>query len=127
MLPPAPLSARVILDRGVALDLGGEQRRRLEALDRLWRHEISGLEAEIRETEREFAGFATETQGARGVTAGGIQRRGGEFGQLGAELRQRREHHSEAVLRVLASWQRARLTQSRVVVSEEGGNGAGRN
>jgi hypothetical protein len=77
--------------------------------------------------EREFAGFATETQGARGVTAREIQRRGGEFGQLGAELRQRREHHSEAVLRVLASWQRARLTQSRPVVTEEAGNGAGRN
>ena len=127
MPPLAPLSAREILDRGVALDLGGEQRRRLEALDRLWRREISGLQAEIRETEREFAGFAEGTRGGRGVTAREIQRRATEFSQLSAEVRQRREHHSEAALAVLAGWQRARLTQSRPVVIGEGGHATGRN
>ena len=114
-LPPAPPTAREILDRGVTLDLWGDQRLRLEALDRLWRREISGLEAEIREAEREFSGFANEAQGARGVTAQEIQRRGAEFSQLSAELRERRQHHSEAALRVLADWQRTRLAQSRPI------------
>lgn len=112
-LPPAPPTAREILDRGMALDLWGDQRVRLETLDRRWRSEIGGLEAEIREAEREFAGFAKEARGARGATAREIQRRGAEFSELSAELRERREQHSEAALRILADWQRARLAQAR--------------
>ena len=100
---------------------------RLEALDRLWRREIRGLEAEIREAEREFSSFAKEAQGARGVTAQEIQRRGTEFSQLSAELRERRLHHSEAALRVLADWQRSRLAQSKRFAIEGESNGAGRN
>ena len=126
-LPRAPFTAREILDRGVALDLWGDQRVRLEALDRLWRRQITGLEAEIREAEREFAGFAKEAQGTRGVTAQELQRRGTEFSQLSAELRERRQHHSEAALRVLADWQRSRLALSRPFVVEGESNGAGRN
>jgi hypothetical protein len=126
-LPPAPPTAREILDRGVALDLWGDQRVRLEALDRLWRREIGGLEAEIREAEREFAGFVTEAQGTRGATPQEVQRRGAEFSQLSAELRERRQHHSEAALRVLADWQRTRLAQSRPFVIEGRSNEAGRN
>ncbi len=126
-LPPAPPTARGILDRGVALDLWGDQRVRLKALDRLWRREISGLEAEIREAEREFSGFVNEAQGTRGVTAQEIQRRGTEFSQLSAELRERRQHHSEAALRVLADWQRTRLNQARAFAAEGRSHEAGRN
>ena len=126
-LPPAPPTAREILDRSVALDLRGDQRVRLEALDRLWRREISGLEAEIGEAEREFSGFVKEAQGVRGVTAQEIQRRGAEFSQLSAELRERRQHHSEAALRVLADWQRTRLAQPRPFGTEGRSNEAARN
>jgi hypothetical protein len=111
----------------VALDLGGHQRVRLEALDRLWRREISGLEAEIREAERELSGFVKEAHGARGVTAQEIERRGAEFSQLSAELRERRQHHSKAALRVLADWQRTRLAHARPFVIEGRSNEAGRN
>jgi hypothetical protein len=110
----------------VALDLRGDQRARLETLDRLWRREISGLEAEIREAEHEFSDFAREMQGRRGVTAQEIQRRGTEFSQLSAELRERRRRHSEAALRVLADWQRTRLAQARPFVIEATSDGAGR-
>ena len=126
-LPPAPPIAREILDRSVELDLRGDQRVRLEALDRLWRREISGLEAEIGEAEREFSGFVKHAQGVRGVTAQEIQRRGAQFSQLSAELRERRQHHSEAALRVLADWQRTRLAQARPFGTEGRSNEAARN
>jgi hypothetical protein len=126
-LPPAPPTAREILDRGVALDLRGDQLVRLEALDRLWRREIGGLEAEIREAEREFSGFVKEAQGARGVRAQEIQRRGTEFSQLSTELRERRQRHSEAAVRVLANWQRTRLAQAKPFVIEGRSNESGRN
>ena len=47
-----------------------------------------------------------------------IQRRSTEFSRLSAELRERRQHHSEAALRVLADWQRTRLAQSRPFIVE---------
>jgi hypothetical protein len=126
-LPPAPPTAREILGRSVTLDLRDDQRVRLEALERLWHREISGLEAEIGEAEREFSGFVKEAQGVRGMTAREIQRRGAELSQLSAELRERRQRHSEAALRVLADWQRTRLAQSRPIVVGGKSNEAGRN
>lgn len=108
-LPPIPPTARDILDRAVALDLRGDQRVRLEALDQLWRWEISGLEATIRESEREFSAFMSEAQASRGARVQDIQQRAAEFGRLSAELRERRWHHSDGALRVLADWQRERL------------------
>lgn len=112
-LPPAPYTAREIVDRAGVLDLGGDQLVRLEALDRLWRSEVSGLEAAIQEAERELSGFMKEAQGGRGASVQEIQRRAASFSQLSAELRERRQHHSEAALYVLADWQRQRLAQSR--------------
>lgn len=112
-LPAAPPTAREILDRAVALDLWGEQRVRLEALDSVWSKEVSGLEAALQEAEREFSRFMKEAQGARGASIQEIQRRSAEFGRLTAELRERHQRHSEAALRVLADWQRERLAQSR--------------
>ena len=126
-LPPAPPTAREVLDRAGTLELGGHQLVRLEALDRLWRREIGGLEAEIRTAEREFSGFVQQAQGARGLTAQEIQRHGTEFSHLSAELRARRLRHSEAALRVLADWQRKRLAESRPLVIEGRSHEAGRN
>jgi hypothetical protein len=112
-LPPAQPTAREILDRRVTLDLRGDQIVRLKALDRLWVREVSGLEAMAHDAEREFSIFATEAQGNKGASLPEIQRRSAEFGQLSAELRERRHQHSDAALRVLAEWQRQRLAQSR--------------
>jgi hypothetical protein len=126
-LPAAPPTAREILDRAVMLDLGGHQLVRLEALDRLWRREIGGLEAAIHEAERELSGFMKEAQGSKGASIQAIQRRSMEFTQLSADLRERRRAHSEAALRVLADWQRHRLAQSRLAVTEGRTNEAARN
>jgi hypothetical protein len=116
--PPAPPTAREILDQRGTLDLRGDQIVRLKALDRLWTHEISGLTAMIHEAEREFSVFASEAQGTRGASLQEIRRRSTEWSQLSAELRERRQHHSEAALRVLAEWQRQRLASSRPPVTE---------
>ena len=125
--PPAPPTAREILDQSVALDLGGDQVVRLKALDRLWTSEIGGLTAMIHEAEREFSGFVKETQGAKGASLQEIQRRSATFSQLSVELRGRRQHHSEAALRVLAEWQRQRLAQSRPPLTERRSDGTGTN
>ena len=122
-LPAAPPTAREILDRDVVLDLEGEQRLRLEALDSVWTREVSSLEAAIHEAEREFTGFMKEAQGSRGASIQEMQRRSAEFSQLSAELRERRQRHSEAALRVLADWQRQRLARSRSPVIEGRANG----
>jgi hypothetical protein len=123
-LPPAPPTARQILDQRVALDLSGDQAVRLKALDRLWAREISGLEAMIHEAEREFSSFVNEAQGTKGASLQEIQQRSAEFSQLSAEMRERRQHHSEAALRVLAEWQRQRLAQSRPPLTERRTNEA---
>jgi hypothetical protein len=123
-LPPAPPTARQILDQRVTLDLRGDQIVRLKALDRLWTHEVSGLEAMIHEAEGEFSGFVKDAQGAKRVSLQEIQQRSATFNQLSAELRERRQHHSEAALRVLAEWQRQRLAESRPPVTERRTNEA---
>jgi hypothetical protein len=96
-LPAAPPTARVILDRAVVLDLEGHQLVHLEALDRVWRRETSGLGAAIHEAERELSAFMKEAQGSKGAS---IQKSTAVDGisQLSAELRARRQHHSEAAL-----------------------------
>ena len=117
-LPAAPATAREILGQRVPLDLRGDQVVRLEALDRLWMREASGLTAMIREAERAFSVFAGEAQAARKVSLPELQRRSEKFSELSAELRERRLHHSEAALRVLDDWQRQRVTPSRPPVAE---------
>jgi hypothetical protein len=117
-LPSVPPTARDILDQSVPLDLRGDQLVRLKALDRLWTREVSGLTAMIHEAEREFSVFAAEAQGIRKVSLPEIQRRSAEFSELSAELRVRRQHHSEAALRVLDDWQRQRVVPSRTPFAE---------
>jgi hypothetical protein len=114
-LPSAPPTARDILDRAWALDLRDEQFMRLQALDRVWKSESSGLEARIQEAEREFSHSAAEAQGKNGANLRELQERSGEFSRLSAELRQRRLHHSDAALGVLYQWQRQRLGNLRPV------------
>ena len=126
-LPPAPPTAREILDRAGILDLRGDQLVRLEALDRLWKSEVSGLEAAIHGARRELSSFMKEVQGGRGASVQEIQRRSTEFSQLSAQLRQRRQHHAEAALYVLTDWQRQRLAQSRPPVIERRTNESARN
>jgi hypothetical protein len=121
-LPPARPTARDILDQRVTLDLRGDQIVQLKALDRLWTREISGLTAMIHEAEREFSIFASAAQGTRRASLPEIQRRSAEWSQLSAELRERRQHHSDAALRVLAEWQQ-RLTQSKAPLIERRSNG----
>ena len=117
-LPPASPTAREMLDRRVTLDLRWDQIARLEALDHLWAREVSGLQAMIQDAEREFSIFATEAQGKTGASLPEIQRRSAVFSRLSAELRDRRQHHTDAALGVLSEWQRRRLAQSRQQVVE---------
>jgi hypothetical protein len=126
-LPPAPPTAHDILDQRVTLDLRGDQVVRLKALDRQWTHEISGLTAMIQEAEREFSVFVSGAQGTRGASLPEIEQRSATFSQLSAELRERRQHHSDAALRVLAEWQRQRLALSRAPATERTSDGTGTN
>ena len=112
-LPSTPPTAREILGQSVALDLRRDQVVQLNALDRLWRSEISGLEVRIHEAERDFSVFAGEAHGTKKASLSEIQQRSAEFRELSAELRERRQHHSDAAVRVLAEWQRRRLAESR--------------
>ena len=125
--PPVPPTAREILDRRAVLNLRGEQIARLEALDQRWTREVSGLEAMIRDAEREFSVFASEAQQRKGASLPEIQRRSTEFSQLSVELRERRRHHADAALGVLTEWQRQQLAQSRQQVVEGGTHDAARN
>ena len=110
-VPPAPPTAREILDRAFALDLRPDQMARLLALDRLWKTEVRELEKAIHEAQREFSSFMKEAQGSRGGTVQEIQRRSAGFSDLSAALRAGRQRHSEAALGLLADWQRQRLMQ----------------
>jgi len=124
-LPFPPPTAREIVDRAVALDLRGEQIARLKALDRSRAREASGLKAVIQEAERDFSDFLTGAQGGNGASLQEIQRRSAEVSRLSAELRERRQHHADAALQVLADWQRQRLAQSRPAALKEGSNEGG--
>ena len=120
-LPPAPPTAREILDRAMVLDLRVDQVVRLQALDRLWRSEAGRLEGAIREAEREFSAFVKEAQTSRGTSGQEIQRRSAEWSELSAALREARQHHAEAALGLLADWQRQRLARMRTS-AVSGGN-----
>ena len=114
-LPSAPPTARDILDRAWSLELRHDQFMRLQALDRVWKSESSGLEARILEAEREFSHFAAEAQGKKAANLRELQQRSGEFSRLSAELRERRLYHSDAALGELYQWQRERLIHLRPV------------
>ena len=110
-VPPAPPTAREILDRAFALDLRPDQMARLLALDRLWKAEARELEKAVQEAQRELASFMKDAQGSRGATVQEIQRRSVGFSDLSAALREKRRRHSEVALGLLADWQRQRLVQ----------------
>jgi hypothetical protein len=88
---------------------------RLQALDRVWKSESSGLEPRMQAAEREVSDFAAEAQGKKGANLRELQQRSGEFSRLSAELRERRLQHSDAALGVLYPWQRQRLDNVRPV------------
>jgi len=125
-LPPAPPIAAEILDQSMTLGLRGDQVVRLKALDRLWRGEISGLTAMIHGAARDFSIFASKAQGTK-ASLPEIQQRSAEFRQLSAELRERRQQHSNAALSVLDEWQRQRLASSRRADTERRSDEARRN
>ena len=64
----------------------------------------------IHDTERDFSIFASKAQGTK-ASLPEIQQRSAEFRQLSAELRERRQQHSDAALNVLDGWQRQRLSR----------------
>lgn len=106
--PVMPPSAREILDRAIILELRHDQMMRLRALDRLWRHELSGLERDMQDAERECSSVQ-----ASGVASGPeFQQRALEFSRLGATLRDRRQRHAESALGLLAGWQRERFAKT---------------
>jgi len=92
------------------LELRHDQMMRLQALDRLWRNELSGLERDIQDAERGFSSVAKDAQGrASGLE---IEQRASEFSRLSATLRDRRQRHAEAALGLLAGWQRERFAKT---------------
>ncbi len=110
-LPPAPITARELLDRAATLDLRQDQVGRLQALDRRWRAEARELEEAAAKAQQEFSAFMNGTGRSRGPTVQEIQRRSAEFSSVSAALRESRQRHADAAIRLLADWQRTRLSQ----------------
>ena len=110
--PPAPPTARQILDRKVTLSLTAEQAGTLTALDRTWQEESAPLEAALREAEGEFSRFLKETQANGRTSLQEIQRRSADVRELSAALRDRRLRHAEASTNVLNEIQRRKLAPS---------------
>ncbi len=106
--PPAPRTARELLDRRVALSVTAAQARRLEALDRQWVEESRSLQAAVGAAREEFGRFM-ESQTSRGTSLADLLRRSADYRALSAELRERRRRHGEAAGGLLADWQRERL------------------
>lgn len=106
---PSPPTAREILERARALSLTAAQIARLEALDRQWQQESSGLEAALRQAEQDFSRFMTDAQAARRTSLEEIERRSAEFRELSAALRERRRLHAEAAAQLLSEPQRLTL------------------
>ena len=126
-VPPAPPTAREILDRAFTLDLRPDQMARLLALDRLWKAEARELEKAVQEAQRELSSFMQAAQGSRGATVQEIRRRSAGFSDLSAALRAGRQRHSEAALQLLAHWQRQRLIQMKSSATSGGLDEAGKN
>ena len=107
--PPAPLTAREVLDRADVLSLTADQKARLEALDRAWKQETAGLETALQEASNEFSQFMRESQARGRASLQEIQRRSADLRELSAALRERRHLHSEDAARVLTEAQRQTL------------------
>ncbi len=108
--PPAPLTAREILERGAALSLTADQKAHLAALDRKWREESAGLETALQAAEVEFSRFMKETQAGGKTNVQEIQRRSADLQSLSAALRERRQFHVEEAARILTAIQRQKLS-----------------
>jgi hypothetical protein len=111
--PPAPPTAREILERGAALSLTADQKTRLAALDRRWSEEVAPLEAAVQEAEEEFSRFMKESQAGGRASLQEIQDHSADVRELGAALRGRRLLHAEAAVQILTEQQRKIFTPSR--------------
>ena len=111
-LPPAPPTAREMLERGTALSLTSDQTDRLEALDRQWQRESAPLEAASSEAEQEFSRFMREAKAGGKTNLQEIQRRSAEFRDRSAALRERRQIHAGTAARLLTETQRRVLAQA---------------
>lgn len=107
--PPAPLTAREILEHGAALSLTVDQKAHLAALDRKWREESAGLETALQSAEVEFSRFMKEAQAGGRTSLQDIQHRSAEASELSASLRERRRIHAEVAARILTTTQRQKL------------------
>ncbi len=105
-LPPAPPTAREILDRAAGLALTPEQAARLEALDRQWTEETADLRGALEAARAEFSRFVAETRATRGPGVEEIQRRSAAYRELSADFRERRRLHGDAALGLLTDSQR---------------------
>ena len=113
-VPPAwPPTAREILDRAITLELRHDQAFRLQALDRLWTNELSGLDRDIQDAEREFSSVAKDAQASGGASCPDIQGPAVEFSRLSAALGDGRERHGKAALGLLDGWQRERFARTK--------------
>jgi hypothetical protein len=111
--PVLPPTAREILDRAMILELRHDQMFRLQSLDRLWTNELSGLERDIEDAEREFSSVVKDAQASGGASGPDIERRALVFSGLSAGLRDGRERHAKAALGLLDGWQRERFKRTR--------------
>jgi hypothetical protein len=107
--PPAPPTAREILERGAALSLTADQKAHLAGLDRKWREESAGLETALQAAEVEFSRFMKEAQAGGRTSLQEIQSRSAEASDLSASLRERRRIHAEVAARILTTTQRQEL------------------
>ena len=119
--PPAPPSARRILDHRAALSLSTDQVARLEDLDQRWRRDSRALLAAVERAQEEFAQFM-DAQGER-ASLQEVQRQSAEFRELSAELREQRLRHAEAAAGFLTDGQGRTLTTMTMRSPERQGEG----
>ena len=94
--------------RSAVLTSGGT-RSRAEGATTHGNVKKTALTAMIHEADEEFFVFVKKREGMVRTSLPEIQRHSATFSELSVALRERRQHHSEAGLRVLAEWQRQRL------------------
>lgn len=121
MVPPRMPSAREILDRRADLALTGDQAARLEELDREWAKGSAALETAIAAAQADFSRFMEGRGATQGASVQEIQRQSEAFREPSAELRRRRQGHTDAALGLLTEIQRRALAPGRSAETS-GGN-----
>jgi hypothetical protein len=103
-----PTAVAILATEGLALTSG--QRAALESRAARWAHEGGRLEADVEVVTKAFEGFMRDAQDKGRTTLAEVRTRSEAFQSISAELRERRQRHSDDALSVLDERQRAVVT-----------------